>query len=129
MTPPEGDQGIPGDQTDYISTPGDLHTYNPLINEENLRLVDRIDPSGLNWRDEVDRWKQHPLFIAIQKHHADRGNDRCWENDVELYRAAGLEPGDPQLPSYEEHCRMCDKYRAGLYGPHTPPPDGNTLPS
>lgn len=57
---------------------------------------------------------------AIRVHHAARGHDKCWENDVALYRAVGLEPGDPQNPPIDEHCRQCDLYRFRLYGSSTP---------
>lgn len=92
-------QKYPGHQSDYISTPGDLD-------------FDIMKKYGSVMHDFV--------VDAIRKHHADRGNDRCWENDVELYRAVGLEPGEPQLPPIDEHCRMCDKYRFGLYGADRP---------
>lgn len=54
---------------------------------------------------------------AIRHHHAQRGNDKCWENDNELYAKFGLEPHNKnQLVSYEEHCRNCQKYRDEIYG-------------
>ncbi len=31
------------------------------------------------------------LLAAVRKHHSLR-NHRCWDTDLELYRAAGLEP-------------------------------------
>lgn len=59
----------------------------------------------------------HRLWQALIKHYSQRGNDKCWENDNELYAAFGLVPHNTnELPSYQEHCRNCDKYRQGLYG-------------
>lgn len=55
------------------------------------------------------------LLDAIKKHQADRGHARCWENDIELYKKAGLPIPDPALPDVREHKKECDKYRAGLY--------------
>lgn len=61
-------------------------------------------------------WKEYQKhLLAILKHHKDRGNNRCWERDSELYRAVGLDPGDPQRPPLEEHRQKCDEYRAGLF--------------
>lgn len=115
--------GLPGQQTDYISVPGDLidQGMETLLNDAGL-------PAELNY----GRLKSGDVLVpgtvvtdgklmeAVKKHHADRGNDKCWENDSELYIAAGLEPGDPQLPPLDEHCRMCSRYRKGLYGKDAP---------
>lgn len=50
------------------------------------------------------------LEDQVVKHHAARGHDRCWENDAELYQAAGLEPGDPQIPEPTEFMQRCRAY-------------------
>ncbi len=55
------------------------------------------------------------LNAAIAKHHAARGHGRCWQNDAELYRAAGLEPGDPALPPRGEFRAACQRYEAEQY--------------
>lgn len=55
------------------------------------------------------------LVAAIRKHHAARGHDKCWQTDCDLYRAAGLEPGEPLLPPREEFRRRCREYEAGQY--------------
>lgn len=70
------------------------------------------------WSKKADEWMRlHAvLFDAIRKHHRQRGQARCWENDAELYRAAGLDPGEPQLPPIEDHRKGCDQYRAAEYG-------------
>lgn len=56
------------------------------------------------------------LVLAIGKHRAQRGMGRCWENDVELYRAIGVKPGDHSIFTIteEEHRKACDEYRRGL---------------
>lgn len=46
-----------------------------------------MDKDNHSWEEEY-----YKLLDAIKKHHEARGHDRCWENDAELYRAAGLEP-------------------------------------
>lgn len=70
------------------------------------------------WRQFVDVCDRlDMLSAAIAKHAAARGHDRCWENDLELYRAAGIPvPPQGELPPIEEHRAECDRYRAGLYG-------------
>lgn len=57
------------------------------------------------------------LRAAIAWHHSQWGNDKCWENDNELYRRTDLEPHfKDELPPIAEHVKNCDAYRCGLYG-------------
>jgi hypothetical protein len=58
---------------------------------------------------EVDR-----LQAAVRRHRDARGHDRCWENDVELYRALPeAPPAGPALPPEGEFLARCrDYYRA-----------------
>lgn len=56
--------------------------------------------------DEAER-----LRDAIRKHMSARGHDRCWENDLELYVAAGLQPPSALLlPEREEFLSRCRDY-------------------
>lgn len=56
------------------------------------------------------------VLLAVRVHHEARGHDRCWELDAALYRAAGLEPGNEQLPPREEFRAGCLRYEAERYG-------------
>lgn len=56
------------------------------------------------------------LLELIEKHRNARGHERCWENDIELYRTAGLDIPERENPPVEQHRLNCDLYRAGLYG-------------
>ncbi len=100
------------------------NTHGPIIGLPGTRIGDQ--PGERAWACLPDGSvignppEEVRLLAAIKLHHAARGNDRCWECDKELYIAAGLEPGDPQLPPIDEHCRMCDVYRTGLYGTAVP---------
>lgn len=61
---------------------------------------------------EVERLKQ-----AIRKHRDERGHGRCWENDLELYRALGeAVPGSPGLPDRAEFLAECARYYDGQAG-------------
>jgi hypothetical protein len=79
------------------------------IEKIRVELHDKL--TQLNQLNQLmARW-----LIAVKKHYDQRGHAKCWENDSELYRVFGLEPGDPQLPPLEEHRLACDKRRASLY--------------
>jgi hypothetical protein len=71
------------------------------------------------------------LKNAIRKHRDARGNDRCWENDLELYEALGEEvPASPGLPQRDEFLENCCLYYAGQanysdYDPARLGPDEN----
>lgn len=56
---------------------------------------------------------------------AARGHDKCWQTDCDLYRAAGLEPGDAQLPPRDEFRRACVAYEASQYGDAQPTVDAS----
>lgn len=72
--------------------------------------VQTTENSATHWRCLYEN-----LLTAVDKHRSRRGHDRCWEDDLELYRAAGLEEPEPNPPPIEEHRYECDRYRAGLY--------------
>jgi hypothetical protein len=52
------------------------------------------------------------LRNAISLHHSASGHELCWLNDVELWKAAGLEGKYPHatLPVREEFLGQCAKY-------------------
>lgn len=50
------------------------------------------------------------LLAAVCKHHSQRGDDRCWLDDLELYRAAGLGPADNTLPPEAEFLANCQRF-------------------
>lgn len=57
------------------------------------------------------------LEDIIKKHHAQHGNDKCFENDNELYAAIGLPPHNPcdlSCMTEAEHESACTRYRRGL---------------
>jgi hypothetical protein len=54
----------------------------------------------------------HPgLLLAVRKHHAMQADDRCWMDDIELYRAAGL-PTDnyDRIGSPSEMLKNCERF-------------------
>lgn len=54
------------------------------------------------------------LEQAIRKHRDAKSNDRCWENDLELYQVLGEElPLSPELPPKEEFLKNCNCYYDG----------------
>lgn len=52
------------------------------------------------------------LESAIRKHHDARGHDRCFENDLDLYKFLPeyKDKISPELPSREEFLQGCSKY-------------------
>lgn len=51
------------------------------------------------------------LRAGIRKHRAARGHDRCWENDLELYKLLPeTPPQSPQLPPKPEFLAACERY-------------------
>lgn len=49
-------------------------------------------------------------ITAIKKHRDAKGNDRCWENDLELYKVLGEPALEHIMPSREEFTRQCREY-------------------
>lgn len=66
----------------------------------------------VTWKEEAEGDRKFALKLsdAIKKHHDARGHDRCWENDNELYVAAGLLKATPELPEKSEFLRRCNEY-------------------
>jgi hypothetical protein len=87
-------------------------SFRPLgDNHHNAALCPYCGEPLRKATDELAR-----LRDAVKVHHAARGHERCWENDAALYRAAGLQPGEPELPPRPEFRRRCQEYEAGQYG-------------
>ena len=64
---------------------------------------------------EVERLK-----AAIAEHHAQKADDRCWEDDDRLYAAFGLQPPDRRVGDPEamlENCKRFIKQRCEGGGP------------
>jgi hypothetical protein len=77
-------------------------------------LKEYENPSDLGLKDDyvylLARDVQE-LRNAIRKHRDERGHDRCWLDDQELYKALpeGLQ-GDSKLPPKEEFIKNCHRY-------------------
>jgi len=73
---------------------------------ELQREVDEAELAyRLLWQD-ASAWRG-----AIRRHRDARGHDRCWEGDLELYRALGEPlPEGPGLPCREEFLAKCAEY-------------------
>ena len=51
------------------------------------------------------------LRQAIRRHRDARGHDRCWQNDLELYRVLGEPlPSSAEMPDYEDFMEKCNEY-------------------
>lgn len=51
------------------------------------------------------------LEKAIRRHRDARGNDRCWQNDIDLYKELGEPlPDGPELPPRDEFLKNCAGY-------------------
>lgn len=59
----------------------------------------------IDWQAEHDR-----LLAAIRKHHDQRADDRCWQDDDELYAAAGLDPVHGVVGDRQAMRANCDRY-------------------
>jgi hypothetical protein len=65
--------------------------------------------------DEMER-----LEAAIRKHRDQKGDDRCWMDDQDLYAALGAESihADTSLPPREEFMESCRRFYAQRQAPH-----------
>lgn len=50
------------------------------------------------------------LMEAIQAHHDQHADDRCWMDDQRLYAAAGLEPADLRVGNKAEMLLNCARF-------------------
>lgn len=72
--------------------------------------------------DELsDMFKKYAeLRIAVKEHRDARGDDRCWLDDIELYRALGEEVPKPMmlaLPNREAFFTRCTEYYKNRQSP------------
>lgn len=65
------------------------------------------------WREEADR-----LRAAIRRHRDQRGDDRCWLDDEELYRALP-EGHTPPARDCAVELALCEKFIASRHNPAT----------
>ena len=83
---------------------------NGRIGDEELgALVSAGDTTVRRLAGEVLR-----LRDAIASHAAKRGHELCWLNDVELWKAIGIDAGYPHdsVPVREEFLKQCGRYYA-----------------
>jgi len=50
------------------------------------------------------------LVAAIKRHHGQKADDRCFEDDVALYKAAGLNPADVHVGDKFEMLKNCARF-------------------
>lgn len=50
------------------------------------------------------------LETAIRTHRDQRGDDRCWLDDAELYAVLGNEEADFKLPPRQTFLQNCSRY-------------------
>lgn len=60
------------------------------------------------------------LKAAVVLHHAQRGDDRCWLDDAELYKAAGLGPAKTGLPQRDVFLANCARFHDTRQAPADP---------
>lgn len=65
--------------------------------------------------DAYQRIKE--LEAAIKKHRDQRGDDRCWVDDQELYKMVGDEKANTALPPKEIFMENCAKFHASRQAP------------
>jgi len=85
--------------------------YKQMLYIMMFSIVEPLYIEATNELHKQQREKQ-ALYDAILAHHSARGHNRCWLNDLELYKAAGLPP-DPtlfKLPCLEEFLSKCQEY-------------------
>lgn len=78
----------------------------------------QLDGWDLNTlKDEVIR-----LRDAIRSHRDEKGHDRCWLDDIELYKSLpeGTFGIDLALPPKEEFIKNCERYHAHRQDPTNP---------
>ena len=50
------------------------------------------------------------LLAAVKKHHQQRSDDRCWMDDYELYKEAGLPSHDPSVGNGYDMLLNCVRF-------------------
>ena len=72
--------------------------------------------NGLVERKDWCEGQRRKLHEAIVKHRSAYGHDRCWLNDLELYKASGMYQDEPKLPPLPEFMEHCAAYYQGQCG-------------
>lgn len=60
------------------------------------------------------------LRAAIRKHRDERGHDRCWLDDAQLYGVLGEPQPDTSLPPEPEFIENCRRFHALRQAPKEP---------
>jgi hypothetical protein len=113
-----------GAQPHELLEPRERMIFSLIQERDNLREKFRLaqqQAANLNQDlGEMERLRNQAmaerdaLRAAIRAHRDARGHDRCWENDVALYRVLGEPvPDGPGLPSHGEFIMKCEEYFAG----------------
>lgn len=79
-----------------------------MIKAHLSRACYQIDDAEENWHNAAIDAKA--FRDAITKHRDQKGDDRCWLDDQELYIAAGLEPAETALPCRNDFLASCERY-------------------
>src|ERR1051325_11542175 len=70
---------------------------------------DTRGPEELDKTCAVDKWNSQILYKAILTHQSQHADDRCWMDDQELYKAAGL-VGDNHVGNPEAMLENCKRF-------------------
>lgn len=96
------------------------HTHDPLDDARGQgMLFFKVLRAAIS--TACNRTAYDALVAAIRKHRDQRGDDRCWLDDAELYRVLGGEPFEPKdcaLPDPEKMLANCQRFIASRH------PDG-----
>jgi hypothetical protein len=57
------------------------------------------------------------LLLIITNHRDQRGDDRCWLDDQDMYTAVGLSPANTALPPAEEFAANCKRFHESRQRP------------
>lgn len=82
-----------------------------FVNKMQMQLVD------IEQKDSVRTKEHNDLVLSVKKHHDQKGDDRCWLDDVELYTAAGLDDANSALPQLPEFIGNCVRFHQSRQNP------------
>lgn len=84
-----------------------------FVNKMQMRIVDMVQKDSIRTKEHND------LVLSIKKHHDQKGDDRCWLDDVELYTAAGLDNSNSALPQLPEFISNCVRFHQSRQNPES----------
>jgi len=91
--------------------------YNELRNDKHDLAVEAYDQRRKIRKLEADvidlQREKATLAKAIRKHRDAKGHERCWLNDIELYKILNEPIPDQELPPLPEFMGECAKYWQG----------------